>query len=61
MSQPWTHTAGAKAYARVDEHYVEPFWVSERLFEEETFRRRHLRSSLRLRPNRRVRDEGRHT
>jgi len=24
MSQPWTHTAGATAYARVDEHYVEP-------------------------------------
>jgi len=37
MSQPWTHTAGAKAYPRVDEHYVEPFWVSERLFEEEHF------------------------
>jgi len=37
MSQPWTHTAGATAYARVDEHYVEPFWVSERLFEEEHF------------------------
>lgn len=37
MSQPWTHTAGAAAYPRVDEHYVEPFWVSERLFEEEKF------------------------
>lgn len=38
MSQPWTHTAGSPAYPRVDEHYVEPFWVSERLFEEEDFR-----------------------
>lgn len=37
MSQPWTHTAGAKAYPRVDEHYVEPTWCSLRLFEEETF------------------------
>jgi len=37
MSQPWTHTAGATAYARVDEHYVEPHWVSERLFQEEKF------------------------
>jgi hypothetical protein len=37
MSQPWTHTAGAKAYPRINEHYVEPSWVSERLFEEETF------------------------
>jgi len=37
MSQPWTHTAGAPAYPRVDEHYVEPHWVSERLFQEEHF------------------------
>jgi hypothetical protein len=37
MSQPWTHTAGAAAYPRVDEHYVEPEWVSKRLFEEEKF------------------------
>jgi hypothetical protein len=38
MSQPWTHsTPGTKAYDRVDEHYVEPFWVSERLFAEEPF------------------------
>jgi len=37
VSQPWTHTNGAKAYSRVDEHYVEPFWVSERLFAEEAF------------------------
>jgi hypothetical protein len=37
MSQPWTHTAGAAAYPRVDEHYVEPFWVSAQLFEMEDF------------------------
>jgi hypothetical protein len=37
MSQPWTHTAGAPAYPRIDEHYVEPFWVSERLFAAERF------------------------
>jgi hypothetical protein len=37
MSQPWTHTAGAAAFPRVDEHYVEPHWVSERLFQEEKF------------------------
>ena len=37
MSQPWTHVAGAPAYSRVDEHYVEPFWVSTRLFDEEKF------------------------
>ena len=37
MSQPWTHTAGAAAFPRVDEHYVEPQWCSERLFEEERF------------------------
>jgi hypothetical protein len=37
MSQPWTHTAGAAAFPRVDEHYVEPHWCSERLFEEERF------------------------
>ena len=37
MSQPWTHTAGAVAYPRVDEHYVEPLWCSERLFQEEKF------------------------
>jgi len=38
MSQPWTHVAPySPAYPRVDEHYVEPFWVSERLFEEEHF------------------------
>jgi len=37
MSQPWTHTAAKPAYPRVDEHYVEPSWVSERLFEEEKF------------------------
>jgi len=38
MSQPWTHSApGAKAYDRVDEHYVEPIWCSERLFQEEPF------------------------
>jgi hypothetical protein len=37
MSQPWTHTAGAKAYPRVDEWYVEPLWTSKRLFEVEDF------------------------
>ena len=37
MSQPWTHTAAKPAYPRVDEHYVEPHWVSERLFQEEDF------------------------
>jgi len=37
MSQPWTHTAGAAAFPRVDEHYVEPHWCSERLFEKERF------------------------
>ena len=37
MSQPWTHTPYSKAYERVDEHYVEPEWVSQRLFEEEKF------------------------
>lgn len=37
MSQPWTHTPYAKAYARTDEHYVEPEWVSQRLFEVEKF------------------------
>jgi len=37
MSQPWTHTAAKPAYPRVDEHYVEPSWVSERLFQEEKF------------------------
>lgn len=37
MSQPWTHTAGAAAYPRVNEHYVEPHWCSVRLFEEEQF------------------------
>ena len=38
MSQPWTHVSPhSPAYPRVDEHYVEPFWVSERLFEEEAF------------------------
>ena len=37
MTQPWTHTAGAVAYPRVDEWYVEPEWVSARLFQEETF------------------------
>lgn len=37
MSQPWTHTPGAKAYARLNEHYVEPHWVSERLFADEPF------------------------
>ena len=37
MSQPWTHVAHSKAYPRVNEHYVEPVWVSERLFEEEHF------------------------
>jgi len=39
MSQPWTHVAPhSPAYPRVDEHYVEPFWCSERLFEEEKFK-----------------------
>jgi hypothetical protein len=38
MSQPWTHVAPhSPAYPRVDEHYVEPEWVSKRLFEEEEF------------------------
>lgn len=37
MSQPWTHTAGAIAYPRTSEHYVEPYWCSKRLFEEEKF------------------------
>jgi hypothetical protein len=38
MSQPWTHVAPhSPAYPRVDEHYVEPEWVSKRLFEAETF------------------------
>jgi len=37
MSQPWTHVAHSKAYPRVNEHYVEPPWVSERLFDEEKF------------------------
>jgi hypothetical protein len=37
MSQPWTHVAHSPAYPRVDEHYVEPEWVSMRLFEEEEF------------------------
>jgi len=38
MSQPWTHVSPhSPAYPRVDEHYVEPFWVSERLFDEEKF------------------------
>ena len=37
MSQPWTHVAHSKAYPRVNEHYVEPEWVSERLFDEEKF------------------------
>ena len=38
MSQPWTHVSPhSPAYPRVDEHYVEPFWVSERLFQEEQF------------------------
>jgi len=41
MSQPWTHTAMFRpAHPRIDEHYVEPFWVSERLFEEERFKGR---------------------
>jgi len=38
MSQPWTHVPHSPAYPRVDEHYVEPFWVSERLFQEEAFK-----------------------
>jgi hypothetical protein len=34
----WTHSSGnAKAYPREDEHFVEPVWVSQRLFEEEEF------------------------
>jgi len=38
MSQPWTHVAPhSPAYPRIDEHYVEPFWCSERLFQEEAF------------------------
>lgn len=37
MSQPWTHVAHSPAYPRVDEHYVEPEWVSERLFAMEVF------------------------
>jgi len=38
MSQPWTHSSdNAKAYPRVNEHYVEPEWVSQRLFDEEHF------------------------
>ena len=38
MSQPWTHTAGAKAHPRVDEWYIEPHWCSQRLFEVEEFK-----------------------
>jgi hypothetical protein len=38
MSQPWTHISPhSPAYPRINEHYVEPFWVSERLFQEEQF------------------------
>ena len=38
MTQPWTHNSpNAKAYKRVDEHFVEPEWVSERLFAMEKF------------------------
>jgi hypothetical protein len=34
----WTHSSEkAKAYPREDEHFVEPIWVSQRLFEEEKF------------------------
>lgn len=41
MSQPWTHVSPySPAYVRVDEHYVEPEWVSKRLFEEEKFQGR---------------------
>ena len=36
---PWTHSSpNAQAYPRSDEHFVEPEWVSARLFEEEPFR-----------------------
>jgi len=35
---PWTHSSeNARAYPRDSEHFVEPQWVSERLFEEEKF------------------------
>jgi hypothetical protein len=35
---PWTHSSeNAQAYPREDEHFVEPIWVSQRLFEEEKF------------------------
>jgi hypothetical protein len=38
MSQPWTHISPhSPAYPRINEHYVEPHWVSERLFQEEDF------------------------
>ena len=38
MSQPWTHSApGIGSYERVNEHYVEPYWVTERLFDVEKF------------------------
>jgi hypothetical protein len=37
MSQPWTHVPHSPAYPRVNEHYVEPSWCSERLFDEEKF------------------------
>ena len=34
----WTHSSeNAKAYPREDEHFVEPEWVSQRLFDEEKF------------------------
>ena len=35
---PWTHSSeNARAYPRENEHFVEPSWVSERLFDEERF------------------------
>jgi hypothetical protein len=38
MSQPWTYSApDVRAFQRHDEHYVEPEWVSERLFQVEDF------------------------
>ena len=34
----WTHSSeNAQAYPREDEHFVEPIWVSQRLFDEEKF------------------------
>lgn len=38
-NNPWTYnSADAVAYQRDNEHFCEPLWVSERLFEEEEFK-----------------------